>query len=172
MSAPGAARLPRQIAFIIGNEGCERFSFYGMKNILTIFLIQFMLQREATAKANYHLFVSACYFFPLLGGFLADRFLGKYRTIFWLSLLYCAGHGCLALHEVYNARFRPVGAPPDCGPMICQNIVWFTCPPPLFRTAVRMSSGTLAMPRSSSSTLFDCSSGCLSSAAFRLVTYA
>jgi len=31
--------LPRQIAYIIGNEGCERFSFYGMRNILTQFLV-------------------------------------------------------------------------------------------------------------------------------------
>lgn len=88
--------LPRQIAYIIGNEGCERFSFYGMKNILTFFMIQYMLLREPVAKANYHLFVSAVYFFPLLGGWLADRWLGKYRTIFWLSIVYCIGQFALA----------------------------------------------------------------------------
>jgi proton-dependent oligopeptide transporter, POT family len=37
------------------------------------------------------------YFTPLLGGFLADRFFGKYRTVLYVSLLYCAGHACLAL---------------------------------------------------------------------------
>jgi POT family proton-dependent oligopeptide transporter len=97
--------MPRQIPFIIGNEACERFSFYGMRNILTVFLIDWLLrtslsaqaQREASAKAVFHLFVFGVYFTPLLGGFLADRFLGKYRTILYISLLYCAGHACLAL---------------------------------------------------------------------------
>jgi proton-dependent oligopeptide transporter, POT family len=96
---------PKQIRYIIGNEGCERFSFYGMKNILTFFMVNYMLLSEPTAKANYHLFISACYFFPLLGGILADRFLGKYQTIFWLSLLYCVGHGCLAVFEGYPPGF-------------------------------------------------------------------
>ena len=42
------ARLPRQIAYIIGNEGCERFSFYGMRNILTQFLVSSALLFTAT----------------------------------------------------------------------------------------------------------------------------
>ncbi len=66
----------------------------------------------------------------------------------------------------------PVGAPPAFGAIHVQNLLWFQWPPPLLRTAVRMSSGTLLMPRHSSSMLLPCSSGCLSSAAFRLVTYA
>ena len=100
-----APRMPPQVPFIIANEACERFSFYGMRNILTVFLIDWLLQnqipgaaqREASAKAVFHLFVFGVYFTPLLGGFLADRYLGKYRTILWLSLLYCAGHACLAM---------------------------------------------------------------------------
>ncbi len=105
MSTPArASRLPAQIPFIIGNEACERFSFYGMRNILTVFLIDWLLrtqvpaqaEREASAKAVFHLFVFGVYFTPLLGGFLADRFLGKYRTVLYISLLYCAGHACLA----------------------------------------------------------------------------
>ncbi|HTN83027.1 MAG TPA: POT family MFS transporter [Sorangium sp.] len=98
-TASSTDTFPPQIKYIIGNEGCERFSFYGMKNILTFFMINTMLIHEHVAKANYHLFVSACYFFPLLGGFLSDRFFGKYRTILWLSLVYCAGHACLAVFE-------------------------------------------------------------------------
>ncbi|HZR08662.1 MAG TPA: MFS transporter [Myxococcales bacterium] len=97
--------MPPQIPFIIGNEACERFSFYGMRNILTVFLIDWLLanqipgrgDREAAAKATFHLFVFGVYFTPLLGGFLADRYLGKYRTILYISLIYCAGHACLAL---------------------------------------------------------------------------
>ena len=98
-------KMPRQIPYIIANEGCERFSFYGMRNILTPFLISTLLlmipidQRTGEAKHVFHTFVIGVYFFPLLGGWLADRFFGKYNTIFWLSLVYCAGHACLAIFE-------------------------------------------------------------------------
>jgi POT family proton-dependent oligopeptide transporter len=106
-TAPSKDRFPPQIPFIIGNEACERFSFYGMRNILTVFLIDYLLReaspdlaaRESLAKAHFHLFVSGVYFFPLLGGFIADRFFGKYRTILWLSILYVIGHACLAIFE-------------------------------------------------------------------------
>lgn len=105
------ARLPRQIPFIIGNEGCERFSFYGMRNILTPFLVTSLLTylpaeaRAGEAKDVFHAFVIGVYFFPLLGGWLADRFLGKYRTVLWLSVVYCLGHLCLALFEHSVAGF-------------------------------------------------------------------
>ena len=98
-------RLPRQIAYIIGNEGCERFSFYGMRNILTPFLITSLLlylpegQRMLAAKDVFHTFVIGVYFFPLLGGWISDRFFGKYNTVLWMSLVYCAGHACLAIFE-------------------------------------------------------------------------
>jgi POT family proton-dependent oligopeptide transporter len=98
--------MPPQIPFIIANEGCERFSFYGMRNILTPFLTTVLLismpekaARELAAKDVFHTFVIGVHFFPLLGGYLADRFFGKYNTILWFSLIYCAGHGCLALFD-------------------------------------------------------------------------
>jgi len=101
----GNGPMPRQIPFIVGTEGCERFSFYGMRNILTPFLISTLLlflpegDRASEAKHVFHTFVIGVYFFPLLGGWLADRFFGKYDTIFWLSLVYCAGHACLAIWD-------------------------------------------------------------------------
>jgi POT family proton-dependent oligopeptide transporter len=95
--------------YIIGNEACERFSFYGMRNILVQFLITSLLLQEITAEGRageakdiMHSFMIGVYFFPLLGGWLADRFFGKYHTILWFSLVYCAGHLCLALFE--NSR--------------------------------------------------------------------
>jgi POT family proton-dependent oligopeptide transporter len=115
VSAPAVpdpkAPIPRQIRYIIGNEGCERFSFYGMRNILTVFLVSSLLMylpegdREHAAKDVFHTFVIGVYFFPLLGGWLADRFFGKYNTIFWLSLVYCAGHACLAAFESNRTGF-------------------------------------------------------------------
>jgi hypothetical protein len=79
---PANARLPRQIPFIIGNEACERFSFYGMRNILTPFLVSSLLlyapeaERAGIAKDVFHSFVIGVYFFPLLGGWIADRLIG------------------------------------------------------------------------------------------------
>ncbi len=105
-------RLPRQIPYIIGNEGCERFSFYGMRNILTDFLASSLLVasfapalREDAAKEVFHIFVIGVYFFPLLGGWLADRWLGKYRTILYLSVIYTFGHACLAVYENNTTGF-------------------------------------------------------------------
>jgi POT family proton-dependent oligopeptide transporter len=117
MTTPAAAidrpaKLPRQIPYIIGNEGCERFSYYGMRNILVPFLISSLLlaylpesERGGAAKDIFHTFVIGVYFFPLLGGWISDRFFGKYNTVLWLSLVYCAGHACLALFEDSRAGF-------------------------------------------------------------------
>ena len=111
MSAPTetkAAHYPPQIPYIVASEGCERFSFYGMRNILTQFLVTSLFlampesMRAGMAKEVFHTFVIGVYFFPLLGGWLADRYFGKYNTVIWFSLLYCAGHACLAFFE--NSR--------------------------------------------------------------------
>ena len=102
---PEQAGLPAGIPWIIGNEAAERFSFYGMRTILVVFMTTHLMDAagrpapmdEAEAKGWYHLFVSAVYLTPLLGAALADLWLGKYRTILLLSLVYCAGHLVLAL---------------------------------------------------------------------------
>ncbi|MBL0277915.1 MAG: MFS transporter [Anaeromyxobacter sp.] len=110
-AAPTDGRLPRQVPYIIGNEACERFSFYGMRNILTPFLVSSLLlyaplaERAGIAKEVFHSFVIGVYFFPLLGGWISDRWFGKYRTILWLSLVYCLGHGFLAAFESHRLGF-------------------------------------------------------------------
>ncbi|HZF97939.1 MAG TPA: MFS transporter, partial [Pseudoxanthomonas sp.] len=112
-TAATRSRLPPQVPYIIGNEACERFSFYGMRNILVPFLISSVLLgylpegavRDTAAKDVFHTFVIGVYFFPLLGGWLSDRFYGKYNTVLWFSLVYCAGHACLALFENHRAGF-------------------------------------------------------------------
>lgn len=94
-----ADKFPSQIKYIVGNEACERYSYYGMRSILTVFMIQVLLMQEAQATSTYHLFAGACYLFPLLGAFISDRIWGKYKTILYLSLVYCAGHAVLAVWE-------------------------------------------------------------------------
>lgn len=98
-------RFPRQIKYIVGNEAAERFSYYGMRSILVIFMTQYLLMQHAEAKGIYHTFITANYFLPLLGGYLADRYLGKYYTILYLSLIYCLGHAVLALWENQSGMY-------------------------------------------------------------------
>lgn len=92
-------KYPSQIKYIVWNEACERYSYYGMRSILVIFLVQYLLIEKTAATADYHFFISACYLFPLLGAYISDRFLGKYKTILSLSLVYCLGHLLLAVFE-------------------------------------------------------------------------
>ena len=101
-SPPQTTGMPSGIPYIISNEAAERFSFYGMKAALAVFLVNYLsalggenlTESEATSYTSY--FNSAVYFTPLLGAFLADGFAGKYRTILVLSVVYCLGHLCLA----------------------------------------------------------------------------
>lgn len=101
------AGLPPGIPYIIGNEAAERFSYYGMRAVLVVFMSQYLMSPagypdpmgEDEAKGYFHLFVSATYFTPILGALLADGWLGKYRTIILLSLVYCLGHLALALDD-------------------------------------------------------------------------
>ncbi len=101
--------FPSQIKFIIGNEACERFSYYGMRAILVVFMTDYLMKSPSDSKAIYHFFIQACYFLPLLGAFLADRLLGKYRTIMWLSIVYCMGHLTLALFEGEMGLYAGLG---------------------------------------------------------------
>jgi POT family proton-dependent oligopeptide transporter len=106
-SAPAATRerFPPQIPFIMASEGAERFSFYGMRSILTVYMVQFLLLARHEAEANYHYFVMANYLMPLVGGWLADRFLGRYRVILFLSLGYVAGHAVVAAVETRTGLY-------------------------------------------------------------------
>lgn len=97
--AGATEKYPSQVKYIVWNEACERYSFYGMRSILVIFLVQHLALTDKVAITDYHLFSSACYLFPLLGGFISDRFLGKYKTIMILSVVYCIGHAFLAVFE-------------------------------------------------------------------------
>lgn len=92
-------KYPSQIKYIVWNEACERYSYYGMRSILVIFLVQYLGLDKFEATSDYHIFAAACYLFPLLGAYLSDRFLGKYKTILYLSLVYCLGHAFLAVFE-------------------------------------------------------------------------
>ena len=100
---PRAKRWPRQIKFIIGNEACERFNYYGIRSILALYISQILFKQlpEGLAKDKateiIHLFIFANYFTPLLGAWLSDKLWGRYNTIFYVSLIYCLGNLLLAV---------------------------------------------------------------------------
>ena len=102
-------KFPSQIKYIVGNEACERYSYYGMRSILTVFMIQVLLFQETKATSVYHLFAGACYLTPLLGAWISDRIWGKYKTILYLSLVYCVGHAVLAIWETEYGLYAGLG---------------------------------------------------------------
>lgn len=104
-------KMPPGIPYIISNEAAERFSFYGMRTILVVFMAKYLWLMDgagATPMSNteatehYHSFVGWVYFTPILGALLADIFLGKYRTIILLSIVYCLGHAALACMGMFG----------------------------------------------------------------------
>ena len=100
-----ASRWPSQIKYIVGNEACERFSYYGMRSILAGYITGAVVggglgQTTDRATEIIHLFVFANYFMPLFGAWLSDKIIGRYHTILWVSLFYCAGHGVLACSDL------------------------------------------------------------------------
>ena len=107
ISALDQDSLPKGIPYIIGNELAERFSYYGMRAILMVFMTKYLIDSSgqlapmnpSEAKTYYHLFISISYLTSCLGAFLADVFFGKYNVIIWLSIVYCLGHFALALDE-------------------------------------------------------------------------
>src|SRR5258708_6815712 len=100
----GPTGHPPAFWFIFWGEFAERCSYYGMRAILPLYLITALGFEESKMTSVYSLFKSACYFLPLLGGYLADRFFGKYWTIVGFSVPYVLGHFILAI-ETTTALF-------------------------------------------------------------------
>jgi POT family proton-dependent oligopeptide transporter len=86
-----AAGHPRGLLFFFWGEFAERCSYYGMRAILPLYLTTRLNLPDAQASEWYFAFKMACYFLPLLGGWLADRYLGKYWTIVGFSVPYVIG---------------------------------------------------------------------------------
>jgi proton-dependent oligopeptide transporter, POT family len=100
-------RMPPQTKYIVGNEACERFSYYGVVSILTIYATGLYANKLGVgsehsadyAKETVHWFKMACYAMPLIGAWIADRYWGRYKTILLISLAYCVGHALLSAGE-------------------------------------------------------------------------
>ncbi|XP_065184782.1 solute carrier family 15 member 2-like isoform X1 [Sycon ciliatum] len=92
----GIREYPKSIMFIVGNEFCERFTYYGLRAVLVLYLTEHMGYEDNTATALYHAFIMLCYMSPVIGAMIADGWLGKYKTILALSVVYAFGNIVLA----------------------------------------------------------------------------
>src|SRR6266849_6468936 len=92
-----STRHPTGFYYFFWGEFAERCSYYGMRAILPLFLTGVLAYSDGEAIERYSYFKSACYLLPLLGGFLADRYFGKYWTIVGFSIPYVLGHFVLGI---------------------------------------------------------------------------
>ena len=82
---------PKGLWVLFGTEMWERFNFYGMRAILTLFLINSLMMKEADASIIYGGFLGLCYLTPMLGGFVSDRFFGNRNCILLGGLMMAVG---------------------------------------------------------------------------------
>lgn len=87
---------PRGLLILFFAEMWERFSYYGMRGILVFYLTQHLLFDQAAASSQYGSYTSLVYLLPLVGGILADRFLGTRKAVAFGALLLVAGHLTMA----------------------------------------------------------------------------
>ncbi|GMR53790.1 hypothetical protein PMAYCL1PPCAC_23985, partial [Pristionchus mayeri] len=93
---------PKAVFYVLGNEFCERFSFYGMRAILMVYFISEHGHSNSTALLLYHLFTCIAYLTPLLGSVIADSYLGRFKVIFYVSIFYVAGHAILSVGSIHS----------------------------------------------------------------------
>lgn len=82
---------PKGLWVLFGTEMWERFNFYGMRAILTLFMVNALMMKEEEASIIYGGFLGLCYLTPMLGGFIADRFFGNRNCIMLGGVMMAAG---------------------------------------------------------------------------------
>jgi len=101
-------KYPFQVFFILGNEFCERFSYYGMRTVLSLYLRDILGFTEDVSTVLFHAFVVLCYFSPIFGAILSDSYIGKFKTIFYISIVYAAGNILLAVSAIPITNYPQV----------------------------------------------------------------
>jgi proton-dependent oligopeptide transporter, POT family len=90
--SPADNRHPRGFWFVFWGELAERASFYGMKALLVLYMIDKLGYSDANSATVASFFTAACYILPIAGGYVADHWLGKFRTIIYFAIPYIMGH--------------------------------------------------------------------------------
>ncbi|GAB2965542.1 peptide MFS transporter [Hymenobacter coalescens] len=115
---PAAIRHPTGLYVLFLTEMWERFSFYGMRALLALYMGQSLLFDKAQTSRFYGNYTSLVYLTPLLGGYLADRYLGNRRSILIGGLLMALGQFCL-----FGSASLYVAGQPEAGP--AQKMLFF-----------------------------------------------
>jgi POT family proton-dependent oligopeptide transporter len=89
---PESERHPKGFWFVFWGELAERASFYGMKALLVLYMIDKLGYADADSAFVASLFTAACYILPIVGGYVADHYLGKFKTIIYFAIPYILGH--------------------------------------------------------------------------------
>ncbi|NWQ87872.1 S15A1 protein, partial [Burhinus bistriatus] len=110
---PGCFGYPLSIFFIIINEFCERFSYYGMRAVLVLYFKYFLQWDDNLSTAIYHTFVALCYLTPILGAIIADSWLGKFKTIVSLSIVYTIGQAVMSVSSINDLTDQNRDGSPD-----------------------------------------------------------
>ena len=90
-------RYPAQVFLILASQACERYSFYAVSTVLFMYLTTMYHMDEDDATAVYHTFMVLGFLTAILGAIVADVFLGRYKTILIMSLIYSIGTIILAV---------------------------------------------------------------------------
>uniref|UniRef100_A0A3Q2XJU3 Solute carrier family 15 member 1 n=1 Tax=Hippocampus comes TaxID=109280 RepID=A0A3Q2XJU3_HIPCM len=104
---------PLSIFFIVVNEFCERFSYYGMRAVLVLYFKYFLRWDDDMSTSIYHTFVALCYLTPILGAIVADSWLGKFKTIIYLSIVYTLGQVAMAVSAIHDITDTDKDGTPD-----------------------------------------------------------
>uniref|UniRef100_A0A673GP66 Solute carrier family 15 member 1 n=1 Tax=Sinocyclocheilus rhinocerous TaxID=307959 RepID=A0A673GP66_9TELE len=110
---PSCLGYPVSIFFIVVNEFCERFSYYGMKAVLVLYFKYFIGWDNDLSTTIYHTFVALCYLTPILGAIIADSWLGKFKTIVYLSVVYTIGQVIMAISAIHDITDANRDGTPD-----------------------------------------------------------
>jgi len=119
---PGFLGHPRGLWYLAFTEAWERFSYYGMQSLLVLYMVNYLLKPgriehvaafasfrklyggldgQALASAIFGTYAAAVYLTPIFGGFLADRLLGRRRTVLLGALIMAAGHFLMAFEPAF-----------------------------------------------------------------------
>lgn len=90
-------RYPKQLWWLFVTEMWERFSFYGMRGMLTVFMVEQLLMSDKIANLKYGAIQAFVYTLAFIGGFFADKILGFRKSIFWGGLLMILGSAILTI---------------------------------------------------------------------------
>ena len=90
-------KYPKQLWYLFLSEMWERFCFYGMRGMLTVFMVSQLAVDEKTANLRYGAIQAFVYAFTFVGGIFADKILGFRKSLFWGGILMISGSIILAI---------------------------------------------------------------------------